>query len=332
MMSKTQLQHYVPRFLLRRFVNPSNGRVFVFNKQNDAVFCSNPDKIGAVNGIYDCKFNGVRMTLEPSLAALDSRAASQIARILKDGRLDVSDTRQKAEISRFLAVQFVRTRAHQVMSADLFARMQSHLRSEGMDERFFKPEPELEDPQNAENAHRIRLISQAPMLLGPALADKDWLLLKTDSTNPFFLGDHPVTLHNDIDRGLRGNLGIGVEGIQIYFPLSPRFALALFCRSHLAGIKKRIRDIDEAAKRNGQSASHRDKAFAPATELIDSVATGKGQLSLPANVQFFNSLQISSAEQFVYSSVNAFSLVSEMLAKDEELRRGRRMSEANGAF
>lgn len=52
----------------------------------------------------------------------------------------------------------------------------------------------------------------------------------------------------------------------------------------------------------------------------------------PVSVMHFNSLQVRSAERFVFGSTDDFSLVEEMVGSDPTMRRGRRMIEATGKF
>lgn len=176
-----------------------------------------------------------------------------------------------------------------------------------------------------------RNICNAPNDYGPALIDKDWLLLQTDSKHPYLIGDHPLTMHNMVERAGRGNLGITVKGIELYFPLSPDLALAIWCPSHqqmlIDGIQRfdRLSEVTNSAK---ISANAKNEAL----EIIEAIQTGKPLRSKPENVEFFNSLQVSTAERFVFSSNDDFSIVKEIIRTNPELRHGQRMYEATGKF
>ena len=50
------------------------------------------------------------------------------------------------------------------------------------------------------------------------------------------------------------------------------------------------------------------------------------------NVLHLNSLQVSHAERFVFSSTGDFTLVEEMIGGDQSIRHGRRFEEATGKF
>lgn len=331
-MSSNQLQHYVPRFLLRRFANAENGRVHVLDKHTDATFIANPNKIAAEKGLYDFQFIGYHVTLEPGLAELEGRAAYHVGRILDDRRLHVGDDLEKAELARFLAVQLVRTPAHREKWRDLWTRMEAWLCQEGMPDSYFSPDPKVGSGENAQKAMLARMMSIAPKTMAPTLVDKDWLLLATDRAHPFLIGDHPLTMHNEVDRGLRGNLGLNVEGIELYFPLSPRLALGMFCRSRQDKLIEGIQRIDRMARDEPTLGDHFKETWAAALDMMEAMQAGGPLESKPKNVEFFNSLQISTAERFVFSSTGDFILAREMMRANPELRRGRRMQEATGKF
>lgn len=84
------------------------------------------------------------------------------------------------------------------------------------------------------------------------------------------------------------------------------------------------------------AASNKDRDWVKAKidvlAILEALQTGEPLRSNPENVEFFNSLQISTAERFVFSSTEDFSIVKEMIQTNPELRHGRRMSEATGKF
>lgn len=331
-MADTQVQHYVPRFLLRRFGTGKKEHVHVFDKQTGKRFTSSARKIAAEKGLYDFKFKGVTLTLEPGLAELEARAARHIARITQERRLDVLNPIQRGELARFLAVQMVRTPAFWETSHEMFERMENWLRKEGMREDWFYPPAELGTRENAEKATVARAIYDAPRDLGPALVAKDWVLLQTDRKHPYVIGDHPLAMHNMIDHSPRGNLGLKVEGIEIYFPLSPQLSLGLWCPSHREFLMNGISRLTAASERQPWLAERFSGAWAGAIQMMEAITKGIPLPSQAENVLFFNSLQISTAERFVFSADSDFSLAEDMIKENSELRHGRRLVEGTGKF
>jgi Protein of unknown function (DUF4238) len=108
------LQHYVPQFLLSHFGHgEKRRRIYVFDKSNRGEFPGAVKKLAAERKFYDFRFKGVPLTLEPSLAELESETAQCVKVILEKGRLSTltepGAVQERGTIIRFLAVQIVRT-------------------------------------------------------------------------------------------------------------------------------------------------------------------------------------------------------------------------------
>ena len=334
---RNQLQHYVPRFLLRQFGKGKKDHVRVMDKQTGRKFSFSASKkaliaVAAEYGMYDFEFMGQPVSIESNLASLESKAAESIARLSREEKFDLADPMERATLACFLAVQMVRTRAVLETQADMMARMTAWLKTQGAPAGFFEDDPNVGSGENADKALLARLITNAPKDLAPAFVEKDWLLVSTDRKHPFLMGDHPITLFNDVDMGPWGNLGITVEGIQVYFPLSPTLALAIWCPS------LRQRPLDLVDRLAGLSEAEPDLAaqhvedWQHALSTLNSFRLGTPLAYRPEHVDHFNSLQVAHAERFVFSSDGNFALVEEMIRRDSTMRKGRRMSEATGKF
>jgi hypothetical protein len=330
-MKRTKTQHYVPQFTLRKFAN-AQGQIHVFDKHAGKSFSAAVNKTAAERYYYDFEFAGEPATLEPTLAKVESKAAAHIDRIIKNSRIDISNPLERGELACFLSIQMIRTPAHQAMHRDQWDRMEAYLRAEGMAESFFALPPQIGEGENAERVLMARTIVNAPKDFGPAFIEKDWILLRTDAQHPFIVGDHPLCLHNDIDSGIRGNLGLKVQGIQIYFPLTPELALALYCPSHQEALLADIKKLDKLSESDPSVVEKFGEAWSGAMDIVEALQTGGVLDSKSENVDFFNSLQIATAERFVFSSDGNFTLVKDMIQTNSELKRGRRMEEATGKF
>lgn len=296
------------------------------------MFTNAAAKLAAKYNFYDFKFMGASMTVEAILSRVESKASKHIERIVKNRRLNINDPDERGELAAFFAIQMVRTPAVQATHGDIFNRMETWLRANGAPQEFFKPDHAVGEGENAERAMMARSILSAPIDYAPALIDKDWLLFQTDNKHPYLIGDHPLTMHNMLEEDGRGNIGIAVEGIELYFPLSPELALAIWCPSHRQALMDGIQRFERLEVTN--SSSGRDFASAKngALEIVSAIQTGEPLRSKPENVEFFNSLQVATAERFVFSSNNDFSIVKEMIRTNPELRHGRRIHEATGKF
>ncbi|MGP1679948.1 MAG: DUF4238 domain-containing protein [Burkholderiales bacterium] len=331
-----QLHHYVPRFLLRRFVQ-DGGVLHVMDKRTGRRFHISTSKksaieIAAERGMYDFEFMGVPMTMEPALAALESKAAPMIERILKEETLNHSDPNERSTLAVFLAVQMIRTRAVWQKHQDFLGRMEAWLRQEGASEEFFKPDPLVGGGENAEKAQRARMISNAALDFGPTIAEKDWVLLKTEGEVPYLIGDHPFTMFNQTDHSPRGDLGLKVKGIELYFPLSRTLALAMWCPSLQQELLDGFKRLDTLAEHSPDLVRPYLKAWEDGVRIVEAIRSGTALLNQPESVTHFNSLQISTAERFVFSCDGDFTLAEEMIHDNPELRFGRRLEEATGKF
>jgi hypothetical protein len=323
-----QLQHYIPRFILRRFRAGSQDAVHAYDKRAGRSFLASTGKVGAEKGIYDFEFDADEFTLEPGLAEIEGRAAEHIDQILKDECLHLLNALERGELARFFAVQLVRTPAHREMWRDLQVRMEAHLMQEGMREDFFAVDPRLGSRENEERALMVRTMMDAPENFAPSLVEKDWLLMKTDPASPYLIGDHPLVMHNGRNLGPRGNLGLAVEGIEIYFPLSPTLTLGIMCSTHARDFRQALASLSHAERDD----AGRQKGLAIARDFIRAIETGEAAPMRAENVDFLNSLQVVRAERFLFSSCADFVLVEKMIADHPQLRRGLRMEEATGKF
>lgn len=327
-MAPPQLQHYVPRFILRRFRTVPKDAVHVYDKHEGRSFVASTGKVGAEKGLYDFEFDGEDLTLEPSLSEIEGRASQHIDQILQDGHLHPANALERGELARFFAVQLVRTPAHKAMWRDLKVRMEAHLRQEGMRDDFFAIDPRLGSRENADRTLSATTMIDAPQNLSPALIAKDWLLMRSDAQCPYLIGDHPLVMHNSRSFGLRGNLGLNVQGIEIYFPLSPQLTLGMMCESHCRDFENGLQRLSEKDRQDPSL----QKGLSIALEFIGAVQSGQPTTMAAENVEFLNSLQVARAERFLFSGNGDFSIAERMIAENPQLRRGARIEEATGKF
>ena len=91
-----QLQHYVPRFMLRRFGKGRKEHVHVLDKQSGHCFSFSASRkavisVAAEYGMYDFDFMGEPVTIEPGLADLETKAAGCVRRIADAKRFDLGE-------------------------------------------------------------------------------------------------------------------------------------------------------------------------------------------------------------------------------------------------
>lgn len=313
--------HYVPRFLLKNFTSGKKRQIYVFDKSNDNQFRTNIKNVAAEKGFYDLELDDEVLTLEPGLAHLEGNASGVIKKIARDQTIKSLDEGDVATLSAFMAIQFVRTKEHRKRFEHLGELFAQKLREKGV------AEEDIDKHVNSGTGiPEDKLIGFESILSAkgfvPYFLNKVWLLFKTSRRTPFYISDNPLTLHNDIDHGPYGNIGLAVKGIQIYLPISTTLCLCLLCPSIADEFKEayeRIREIDQI------SPGLADKIVNNA-EITESCCEGiinKSPIKVTDdNVTMMNSLQVMHSSRFVYCESDYFGLVTKMIGDSEKFREG----------
>lgn len=323
-MTIAKVQHYVPQFLLRNFGNGKKDQVWVYDKASSRSFPSNTKNVASESRFYDFEHEGQPLSLEPWLGQLEGQAKSVINTILEADSLLALADEQRQILASFLAVQLTRTKTFRE-EWNAFPRMlREHLERNGDHVAPGSQAEELlrEVQENDSKEQTARIVFNAPSTYASHFLDKDWVLAATSRKHPFLLSDNPLARQNMIDRPHRGNLGLATPGIEIYLPLSPIRALAMWCPT-----------LTELVHRGALSAARRqDASEAPDPEgllaMSDSLLTGKPVQYSAANVENFNSLQVVWSERYIFSTLNDFQLAHEMLGAHPNLRQGPRSTAA----
>jgi Protein of unknown function (DUF4238) len=318
-----KIQHYVPQFLLRNFGNGKKDQLWVYDKSSNRSFASNTKNVASEGRFYDFEYQGQTLTLETWLSELEAQAKSVINFILETDSVSKLVDEQRNLLASFLSVQLTRTKTFRE-EWNAFPRM--------LREHFEKVGDEVAPGSQAEELLRVisendskeqtaRIIFKAPETYATHFLDKDWLLAATSRKHPFFLSDNPLTRQNMIDLPNRGNPGLQTPGIEIYFPLSPTRALAMWCPTLTDLVHSSALAIMNA-RRVGKAENTAD--FDETIAMSDAMLSGQPVQYSPANVENFNSLQVAWSERYVFSTSNDFHLVQMILATHPNLKTGPR--------
>lgn len=310
-----KVQHYVPQFLLRNFGNGKKDQLNVFDKHKDRSFLTNAKNVACESRFYDFNLDEVELTLEPTLSVLEGDAKKLLQRILDNDEINVFSSEERVLLSKFFAVQFTRTRTRAFKEQcrhlpELLGNRMKEMFSNSDDYPAIAEYIELPD-ENELKVQMAHFIITAPENFGAHFESKTWLLLATSPKMPFLIGDHPLAMQNTIDTAPYGNIGIGVTGIEIYFPLSPTRAIAMWCSSH----KQRIQQVIQ------KSTVIKPQGI---KDMWAAMTTGKPLHYSNDNVVNFNALQVLHAERYVFSCNDDFSLPRLMVSENPSLRVGRR--------
>lgn len=338
MSGKAEVQHYVPKLLLRLHVNNPGAKrgseqVWCFDKKTEKVFSPNIAGVLAQTGYNEIESDGFVASLEGALSKLEAQVAPMLAKVARDRSVAKLTGMERAGIAAFCAVQFVRTPS-----------FREHVRSlneavvQAFEEKGIAPEemPGVRRWTKDEvDEFALTELPDAALKYGPHFLNKHWYLIEGTADDPFHLGDHPVVRANDFG----GPPGLGSPGVTIYLPLTPTLcltmsdanAIEMLCREFDRG-KRRIRI---AEKRNEKWARKRGSSgpvtaeLAQARELLDgqeshvrAIRNGRATPYNPEVVMHMNSLQMIYATRWVVSSRNDYTLPRRMLADNEAYRKG----------
>jgi hypothetical protein len=319
-----KVQHYVPRFLLKNFVTGKKEQVWVFDKATGKRFRTNVRNVAAETGFYDFELKDAKLTLEPALSDLEGKTATILKPIIRQASLESLTQEDRHTLSYFLAVQFVRTKQWREMWAAFSEDFAESLRKRGINPdqiEGYKAPSEKDLKLEAVSAIVTRAKEFAPHFLS-----KTWVLLKATRNHPFYIGDNPVAMYNNISHGPYGNIGLAVRGIEIYLPLSSHLTLAMWCPSHVEELRKTVKNIALIRSVDAATADRFSAGPLNAEDLLRCIETGRASGSLRDNIIYTNSLQARSASRFVFSPSDNFELVERMIFDDPAIRRGPRIT------
>jgi hypothetical protein len=313
-MTIAKVQHYVPQFLLRNFGRGKKDQLWVFDKTTGRSFFTNAKNVASESRFYDFEVDAETISLEPILTKVESDAKRVIEKILDADSLGTLSQEERGQLSVFCSIQMARTRNFREqwlsfprMLREEFARRGDQVAKGSQAEQLIQDLSE-----NEVKADTGRFMLGAPEMFAEHFLSKHWVLAATDTKHPFQISDNPLTRQNMIERPFRGNLGLTVPGIEIYLPLTPTRALAMWCTSLTVPILEREEELRKAAP-----------GYAEA--LAEALRTGNPLAYAEENVTNFNSLQVWQAERYVFSSTEDFALARDMVASSVKLRTGPRM-------
>lgn len=317
-----KIQHYVPQFVLKHFCPDKKPQIYAFDKEKEKVIRTNIKNVASESGFYNFDTGDEQHSIEPMLTMLETEASHVIKKIIKEKSLAEVSPEERFVLSTFIAVQFLRTKN---------VRNNIELMNKAMEEKLkaMGANPDEVEGFKVMDEEDVKKLSLGLVLdagdFVPHLHSKTWILFKTTKSHPFYIGDNPVTLQNFQDTGPYGSLGLAVKGIEIYFPISKTLSLGIYCKSH----EEKIRDtynklqILKDAKVDMSKSPEIDQDWV--TNLMDGIEEGKPVQTQLENVINLNSLQVSFASRFVFSSKDDFSLVRQMIADNVNFKRGIQM-------
>ena len=267
-------------------------------------------------------------SIEPWTSRVESHVAPLVERIRAEKTLERT-SEEFGDLSLLVAFQFVRTKGMRLLPERLDAQMRKHVRSMGLDTNRIRGLFDL-DAEGLKREH-IRHQVQNIEKYAEIIAEKEFFLMTAPVGHSFYIGDHPVVLHNDEPKTVHtGHLGIGAAYIQIYLPLSSD---VLLCAYDKAVLGKMMKAADEARDKEvagyalaklmaGEiSAAQMKEAvdaardLDPGVAMIKAIRGGQPIAVGPEQVQCYNSMQAFFAHRFVIDPDNSFAVARDMIGE-----------------
>lgn len=338
---KREIQHYVPKLLLRGFAErrgDDNWQIGVFDKLVDKRFLTNIKNIAAETGFYEGKIDDKKFSAEELLTKIESDASSAIEKIKAQNSLSALTSGERLYLALFIAAQFLRSKTAREQMKDIDRAITDRIRNMGHDPAELANFKMLETDDEVK-LHSISFLGTNVTEIARTLLQKNLSLFTTAASLPLWIGDNPVVLHNSNDYGPYGNLGFSVRGIEIYMPISSTQIIGMLCPSILAGMREAyvrgkvsLTQVSPLSVLNlksdpsvlRQQRCQLEKSLANIERAIGEFTSNEPIECKKDNIDFFNALQARSAERFVMARTNDFDDVEKMLANTEVAKRGPR--------
>lgn len=329
-----QHQHYVPKLLLRGFLSGDPERaakeqVHVLDLEAEKSFPTSIDNI-----MGERRFNefwiddDVLATIEPWTGRIESHLASIIERIRAEKTLERTPE-EIANLAFLMAFQFVRTKGMRLMPERIDDQLRQHVKRMGFDPAKVDGLMNL-DEEGLKKEH-IRHQVQNLEKYAEIMVEKEFFLMTPPDGRSFYIGDHPVMLHNDEPRTVHtGHLGIGAAYIQIYLPLSSDVMLCAYDKAVLGQMMKasdEVRDKEvagyalsklmagEISAAQMKQAVDAARDLDPVAAMIKAIRAGQPIAVGPEQVQCYNSLQAFFAHRFVIDPDDSFAVARDIIGE-----------------
>ena len=298
MSTDTINQHYVPKAYLKQFANQKE-QIWVYDKHKRKKFQTHIRNVAAERFFYDTeqirRITGDKQFVEKYLCNAEG-TFENLMRTLPN-TFDARNfrgiqKRDKHFLSVYLVLQMLRTKGHR-MTAQQHAEILQAVIMRACDERGLDP---LKHPQfDGSNAADMARDMQVEELLDGEvirefsgyLREHIWIVNRVHAGDVFLTSDEPFVKRPHVRHPVRSMSGIRSKGIEIAFPLNPRYVLSLCERTH----------------------------FAPLALIEKEVL----QQTCTENTIYHNYMQITHSNRYLFSSTDDFSFVETVLDEEPKL-------------
>jgi len=270
----------------------------MYIKETGNSFFTNINNVANENYFYDDdeidNLNDKKQFLEKYFHPLENRMTillNCLLQKLKNREFKGFSNEVRKDISLFIVYQFMRTKEQRETIGELTQKIgqlitNETIRNDGGDPSKYKL---LVDDKYFHT--RFLLDNELMNQLAEKLLNRLWVVLENKTSQPFMTSDNPVCKFGHLGNEARSLSGFNSPGVEISFPLSPKYLLSI---------------VDE-------------KLASCIMHLNNKIIEANEQ-----HILHYNSLQIIKSYNQIFSNQNAFSLADEILEEEPLLKNKNR--------
>jgi len=226
----------VPVFYLNGFTN-INQQIFVYDKANNKIFNTAVKNIACENSFYDSNILKPcfqeDQPIEKAYSKIESDYAPFLLNFIKKIETEEKfyiSTEEKTIISKFLSFQIERTKEHREVLTHLSYSMSNKLREFGIIDEQLSNIGFGSNNIDPKEIHLDSIITGDNFrnILSDVLKKHIWFLIVNLTETLFYTSDNPVIKIPNIYDEYVSYYGFDSKGIEIIFPLTPKYLL-VFC-------------------------------------------------------------------------------------------------------
>jgi hypothetical protein len=248
--ANAKIQHYVPQYYLRGFVN-ERKQLYVVDRPRAKFFRVPTNKVGGELYFNLVAIKGINpFAVEEALSELEGKVAPVLERVISTRSL--GDENDRSAILNLIASVTLRNPKQRAAVGEIYrgagqlaagagletrekyAELVAAMKADGLAapayeemKGWFEKEPDLFKPPPPPKEFNILVELQWHDPLAKLYDGRKWqMLVAADDSGGFVTSDHPVCLRW-VDGQDRGNTspGFAMPGTEVIFPLSQRLAL-----------------------------------------------------------------------------------------------------------
>ncbi len=268
---KTKKEHYVPQCYLHRWENDKQ-QVYVFDKERKKTWPANVSDVACERFFYDISCtelnsNSLHFLKECEIDPDEegqfiekffaNRVENEYANLLQQ-MLDKDinkwyeenccfiNRRGKVELSVYMVYQLIRTKNTRKSIRDTSNCLKQWLKDMNVEEEVIRRNTIDADRESVIQGNMILNINRI-IELAQSFYNLTWVLGINKSSTPLLTSDNPIgTIPHVIHPFLPMN-GIGSKGVEVFFPLSPKYLLLMYDGDYhkISSFDRRYYSIDD---------------------------------------------------------------------------------------